>query len=61
MLEGLSQQGGGLEISEDRVVLGKLLWETAGAGPEATGVQVSGNRCVYQLQDKELIPAQACS
>lgn len=28
VLEGLSQQGGGLEISGDGVVLEKLLWKT---------------------------------
>lgn len=46
----------------------ELFWKSyfgkqlaAGAGPEAMDVQMSGNRCVYQLHEKELILVQVCS
>lgn len=46
----------------------ELFWKScfgkqlaAGACPEAVDVQMSGNRCVYQLHEKELILVQVCS
>lgn len=33
----------------------------AGAAPEAMDVQISGNRCVYQQHEKQMVLVQVCS
>lgn len=46
----------------------ELFWKScfgkqlaAGAAPEAMDVQMSGNRCVYQQHEREMILVQVCS
>lgn len=46
----------------------ELFWKScfgkqlaAGAAPYALDVQMSGNRCVYQQHEKELVLVQVCS